>query len=458
MSASFSTINITQSIPTFSGKKEDWKIYKDSMENYLAFLKLLYVINPKHPLAIIPDVESGKSEVSVSNMETMLKKSSTDLAAAGKKGQQVREDKLRTYHIIYQSLCGNKEIIRKVRFVDISSLIQVVDDDSTDTKTVKKEASDADADKAKIKKEVQATSISSSSSSSSDPATAADTSVTMFGYSSKVVRKGEPTDLWSVLCNMFESDLDSPAHQHTEMTRFYAANLRPNEKLVDFAARLRYSQGVLISMGIPVHEKTLKYQLIQGIKNIPKFDQPRSYLMMQGTKSFDDAVSVLSAYEDNSNVPTVTVSHAQMPIQNGNDQVNDQVFFVKGKPYRRGSRPSFRGGSDRGRSFRGRSDKTNIQCFNCKNYGHIAAECHQKKNQSSPPNSGYFQGSDRPRNNFQFNSSRGRRHGQWNSSRGRGRANYSSQNDWDDLDGEMSHYSYMVQEQEPQMQGRHRRN
>jgi len=424
-----SSINISQSIPTFSGKKEDWSIYKDSMENYLAFLKLLYVINPKHPLSIIPDIENVKADVSVSNMETILKKSSAELAAVGKKGQQVREDKLRTYHVLYQSLGSNKEIIRKIRFVDISSLFQVVDDDSTDASTVKKELSASDAD---------------AESKSSDPAV----SVTMFGYSSKVVRKGEPNDLWSVLCNMFESDLTSPAHRHTELRKFYSAKLRSNEKLVDFATRLRYSQGVLISMGVQVPDHMLEFILIQGLQGHGKFDQARNFLLMQGSKSFDHAVSILGAYEDTMDMPTG--SHALMPTPNGNDQSNDQVFFVKGKPFRRGTRPSFRGGSDRGKPFRGRTDKSSIQCFNCKNYGHIAAECHQKRNQQSQPSSSHFHGGNRPRNNFSHaNSNRGR---VWQPKNSHGRANYSGPDDSELVDGDISHYSYMVQE------GRHRGN
>ncbi|KAJ4772132.1 polyprotein [Rhynchospora pubera] len=164
--------------------------------------------------------------------------------------------------------------------------------------------------------------------------------------------------------------------------------MKPEEKVQMFLTRVNTTVNQIKSCGETIKEETIVAKVLRSLT--PKFDHVVAAIEESkdlSTYTFDELMGSLQTHE-------VRLSRSS----EGSDQ---GVFFTKGatsggrggNSSRGRGRGNSRGGRGRGRGGYGRGqnqdvenknqqsekkDKKDVQCFNCKRYGHYQSECYRK--------------------------------------------------------------------------------
>lgn len=149
--------------------------------------------------------------------------------------------------------------------------------------------------------------------------------------------------------------------------------MKGGESVQDFLTRVADIVNQLRSYGEEIYDQTIVKKVLRSLT--PKFDHVVAAIEESkdlSTYSFDELMGSLQSHE--------------VRINKSLEKNEEKAFYVQGKnsnqKYEQGNatgRGRGRGGSSRGRGDydygRGRGDKNNIQCYYCKRFGHVKAEC-----------------------------------------------------------------------------------
>jgi hypothetical protein len=264
-----SGVTFNMAAPVFSGKIEDWSIFREQVMNYFTHCKLLYTIDPKNPLVLAREPDHDvKKEGNEDKKEDVVKQVS-----------KVLDDKYAAYCILYNSITsgGNKSVISNITFIDA---VPVKKDDLKD-------------DDAAVN-------------------------------SSRVAIRGDPKSLWDVLVGMYTVEKTAQAYKFGELNKLLNDRLQSNEAVTDFANRLRNHQRKLAAMGNKVPDDTLVYHLLKGLEGQPKFDSVKDALLLDGSdKPFDQVVARLKTFEETK----ASYKKAVVDLTTSGEQAN----YIKGK-------------------------------------------------------------------------------------------------------------------------------
>ncbi|KAE8779266.1 hypothetical protein D1007_47693 [Hordeum vulgare] len=131
----------------------------------------------------------------------------------------------------------------------------------------------------------------------------------------------------------------------------------------DFAARFTTLVGRIRELGDPLEEKYVVKKLLRAVSN--KFIHLASSIALFGDTNkmaMEEAIGSLKAHEE---------------LVKGRETAREeeQLLMARGHDSSRGR------GRGRGRGG-GRKDKSEVQCYNCREMGHFAWECPEKKKEN----------------------------------------------------------------------------
>ncbi len=386
-----STVSFNMTAPVFSGKIEDWSIFREQVMNYFTHCKLLYTIDPTNPLVVARGLGVHvKVEGDDEKKEDVVKQET-----------KILDDKNAAYCILYNSVTsgGNKSVINNITFVNAN------DDQKMDDVSI----------------------------------------------SSRIVTRGDPKRLWDVLCGMYTDKKTTQPYKFGELTKLMTDGLQRNESVMDFANRLRNYQRVLAVMGNKVPDDTLVFYLLKGIDGHSKFATVNDSLVGDDEKTFDQVVARLKTYEDTKS----SFSSSRKSSSSEVVDLTDQANYVKGKfrpsGHKFSGRGKFRSFSGSIKCFEcGEFGHKAVECPKKKEEDHKGSRSYKQSGQSTGPRDYSRRGRSYRGRGKGYGSgprSSGNSYGKF-----KGRSMYSyadqdeqdedcpSENEWDE--SEVSHYSY----------------
>lgn len=194
----------------------------------------------------------------------------------------------------------------------------------------------------------------------------------------RVAEKETAADVWEALRSMHVGiERVREARIQSLRSEFDGLKMGDAESVDDFAARFTTLVGRIRELGDPMEEKYVVKKLLRAVSN--KFIHVASSIALFGDTNkmaMEEAIGSLKAHEE-----------LVKGRETGREE--EQLLMARGYDSSRGR------GRGRGRGG-GRKDKSEVQCYNCRELGHFAWECPEKKkeNEEKALLAGY--GSDGP--------------------------------------------------------------
>lgn len=177
----------------------------------------------------------------------------------------------------------------------------------------------------------------------------------------RVAEKETAADVWAALRSMHVGvERVREARIQSLRSEFDGLKMGDVESVDDFAARFTTLVGRIRELGDPMEEKYVVKKLLRAVSN--KFIHVASSIALFGDTNkmaMEEAIGSLKAHEE---------------LIKGREAVHEeeQLLMARGNDSSRGR------GRGRGRGG-GRKDKSELQCYNCRDFGHFAWECPEKK-------------------------------------------------------------------------------
>ena len=201
----------------------------------------------------------------------------------------------------------------------------------------------------------------------------------------RVAEKETAADVWAALRSMHVGvERVREARVQSLRSEFDGLKMGDAESVDDFAARFTTLVGLIRELDDQMEEKYVVKKLLRAVSN--KFIHVASSIALFGDTNkmaMEEAIGSLKAHEELVKGRETTHKEEQLLMARGHDS----------------SRGRGRGGRGRGRGHGrggGRRDKSEVQCYNCDDFGHFSWECPEKKkeNEEKALLAGY--GSDGP--------------------------------------------------------------
>ena len=178
----------------------------------------------------------------------------------------------------------------------------------------------------------------------------------------RVAEKETTADVWAALRSMHVgSERVREARIQSLLSDFDGLKMSYAESVDDFAAKFTTLVGRIRELGDPMEEKYVVKKLLRAVSK--KYINVASSIGLfcdVNKMSMEEAIGSLKAHEE--------LLKAQE--EEGEEE---KLLMTRGYGSSRG-RGRGRGG--------GRKDKSEVQCYNCDDFGHFAWECPEKKNKA----------------------------------------------------------------------------
>ncbi|XBJ17791.1 hypothetical protein VPH35_009114 [Triticum aestivum] len=184
----------------------------------------------------------------------------------------------------------------------------------------------------------------------------------------RVAEKETAADVWAALRSMHVGvERVREARVQSLRSEFDGLKMGDVESVDDFAARFMTLVGRIRELGDAMEEKYVVKKLLRAVSN--KFIHFASSIALfsdTNKMAMEEAIGSLKAHEE---------------LVKGRETAREeeQLLMARGHDSLRGRG---RGGRGRGRGHGrggGRRDKSEVQCYNCDDFGHFAWECPEKK-------------------------------------------------------------------------------
>lgn len=184
----------------------------------------------------------------------------------------------------------------------------------------------------------------------------------------RVAEKETAADVWAALRSMHVGvERVREARVQSLRSEFDGLKMGDVESVDDFAARFTTLVGRIRELGDAMEEKYVVKKLLRAVSN--KFIHVASSIALFGDTNkmaMEEAIGSLKAHEELVKGRETAREEEQLLMARGHDS----------------SRGRGRGGRGRGRGHGhggGRRDKSEVQCYNCDDFGHFSWECPEKK-------------------------------------------------------------------------------
>lgn len=211
---------------------------------------------------------------------------------------------------------------------------------------------------------------------------------------SRIAAAGTSKEAWSILQKEFQGDSKVKVVRLQSLRRdFENLTMKNGDSIADFLSRAMAIVSQMRSYGETITDQTVVEKVLRSLT--PKFDHVVAAIEESkdlSVFSFDQLMGSLQAHESRINRTLGKNDEMAFQVKDlGKPSENDHsARRGQGRGVFRGSfRGGFHGrgrGSNRGRgkydghrqSGEQRTNKNNIQCYNCKGYGHMKADCWYK--------------------------------------------------------------------------------